>query len=66
MILYASDARVAGMILKSYPDFKYSFFTSLDHSVWFNESHKIDANNWYLYNVCCISSSGSIALNLSR
>lgn len=54
VILYASDIALFGIILA---DCKYSFFTSLDLSVWFNESnHEIDANKWYLYDT---SSTGT-------
>lgn len=66
-MLYESDIGLAAQILTFYPETKL-LVTSLDHSVWFSESHhEINANNWYLLDVHCISSvSPETTNNMAR
>ncbi|XP_019864250.1 PREDICTED: uncharacterized protein LOC105316569, partial [Amphimedon queenslandica] len=66
-ILYESDTILSSQILPQFPDVKFTFYTSLDHSVWFSDSpYKIDANDWYLYDACCLSSNSHTSLNTLR
>ena len=69
-LAYLSDDLPCDAVLRAHPDrtaieaTEDRFVASLDHSVWFHASPRVD--DWHLYDVTCLAYAGSRGLTLGH